>query len=86
LNTLNVPGVEPALNKLLILFNKSNAVWIVVDFSFWGKRDYKERDKFNQLWTAILSSNVISFEYLNSHVSFSSEKVCVMCVDQIVYN
>ena len=65
LNALNVPDVEPVLKKLSILFDKNNTNWIDVDFSHWGSDD-KEREKFNQLKTAILSSNIIIFEYMNS--------------------
>lgn len=58
------------INRLLeivyILLDKNNTNWIDVDFSHWGSDD-KERDKFNQLKTAILSSNIIIFEYMNSY-------------------
>ena len=66
LNALNVPDVEPVLKKLSILFDKNNTNWIDVDFTHWGSDD-KEREKFNQLKTAILSSNIINFEYMSSY-------------------
>lgn len=66
LSALNVPDVELVLKKLSILFDKNNIDWIDVDFSHWGSDD-KEREKFNQLKTAILSSKIIIFEYMNSY-------------------
>jgi len=74
LNALNVPDVEPVLKKLSILFDKNNTNWIDVDFSHWGSDD-KEREKFNQLKTAILSSNITNFEYMNSYNEISKRVV-----------
>jgi len=66
LNALHGPDVEPVLKKLSILFAKNNINWIDVDFSHWGS-NYMEREKFNQLKIAILSSNIITFDYINTN-------------------
>ncbi|WP_110933953.1 helix-turn-helix transcriptional regulator [Paenibacillus bouchesdurhonensis] len=66
LNALNVPDVEPVLNKLAAIFNKNATSWIDVDFSRWGS-DSTEQKKFNLLKTAILNRNVVNFDYYSSY-------------------
>jgi predicted DNA-binding transcriptional regulator YafY len=66
LNALNVPDVEPVLNKLSVLFNKNNTNWIDVDFSHWGSNS-AEWDKFNVLKTAILNRRKVTFDYFGSY-------------------
>ncbi len=63
LNAVKLPDIEPVLNKLSIIFNKQGKNWIDVDFSHWGSDN---REKFNLLKTAILSANVVSFDYFSS--------------------
>ena len=65
LKALNVPDVEPVLQKLAVMFNKNNTSWIDVDFSHWGSSS-SEREKFNLLKAAILNRNVITFDYYSS--------------------
>jgi len=65
LNALHVPDVEQVLKKLSILFNKNNPNWIDVDFSHWGSDD-SEREKFNEIKTAILSLKILTFEYTSA--------------------
>lgn len=64
LNALNVPDVQPVLQKLAGVFNKNSTSWIDVDFSHWGS-DPDERAKFDLLKTAILSAKVITFDYFS---------------------
>jgi predicted DNA-binding transcriptional regulator YafY len=65
LKALNVPEVGTVLKKLSTLFGKSVTDWIDVDFSHWGS-DETERDKFDRIKKAILSSVVITFDYTNT--------------------
>ena len=65
LNAVNMPDVEPVLNKLSVLFNKQGMNWIDVDFSRWGC-DAIEHEKFNLLKTAILNKNLVNFSYYSS--------------------
>lgn len=66
LRALNVPDVEPVLNKLAGMFDKKNLDWIDVDFAGWG-RDPAEREKFKIIKTAILSKSRVSFDYYSSY-------------------
>lgn len=74
LNALNVPNVNPTLNKLASLFNKNNASWIDVDFSHWSS-DEKDKEKFKLLRDAIFESKVIKFDYYSSYGEKSSRTV-----------
>ena len=66
LNALNVPNIDPVLNKIAILFNKDNTSWIDVDFSHWGSDD-NEKEKFMVLKNTILGKKVIKFDYYSSY-------------------
>lgn len=66
LNALNVPSVDPVLNKIATLFNKNNTRWIDVDFSNWGSED-SEKEKFKILKDCILGRKVLEFEYYSSY-------------------
>lgn len=66
LNALNVPDVEPILNKLAVLFNMNNLRWIDVDFSHWSS-NVQEQEKFNILKSAILSKKIVTFDYFSSY-------------------
>lgn len=74
LNALNVPDVEPVLNKLAAIFNKDSSSWIDVDFSRWGS-DSTEQEKFNVLKRAILNRNVVTFDYYSSYGEKSERTV-----------
>lgn len=74
LNALNVPDVEPVLNKLAAIFNKDSSSWIDVDFSRWGS-DSTEQEKFNMLKRAILNRNVVTFDYYSSYGEKSERTV-----------
>ncbi|WP_199900147.1 helix-turn-helix transcriptional regulator [Caldalkalibacillus mannanilyticus] len=65
LHALQVPHVEPTLNKLASLFKKNNANWIDVDLSHWKSAE-SDREAFKLLKNAILQKNVLEFEYYNS--------------------
>ena len=73
LSALNVPNVDPVLNKLATIFNKKNASWIDVDFSHWGS-DNSEKEKFKLLKNAILEKNVIIFDYYSSYGEISKQR------------
>ncbi len=74
MKALNVPDVEPVLNKLAILFNKNEANWIDVDFTQWGS-GVEEKEKFNLLKLAILHKNTLKFHYYNAEGEFSERLV-----------
>jgi len=66
LNAMKFPNIEPVLSKLSIFFNKQGMNWIDVDFSHWGS-DENEREKFTLIKTAIISKNIITFDYFSSY-------------------
>ena len=66
LNAMKFLDVEPVLKRLSTIFNKESTNWIDVDFSRWGSAD-DEKEKFNIIKTAILSTKIISFDYFSSY-------------------
>lgn len=72
LNATKYPDVGNVISKLGGLFNKGDYNWIDVDFSHWGSND---KEKFNQLKKAIVSTKVISFDYFSSQGEKTSRKV-----------
>ena len=66
MKALNATEVEPVLHKLGILFNRKNTNWIEVDFSRWGSNS-DEKEKFNDLKTAILDRKRVKFDYYSSY-------------------
>lgn len=58
--------VEPVLKRLSTIFNKKSTNWIDIDFSQWGSNDC-EKEKFNILKTAIISTKLVSFDYFSSY-------------------
>ncbi len=74
LNAVNFPDLEPVLNKLSILFNKSQNNWIEVDFSHWGSEG-GDRIKFDMLRKAVINNRVISFDYFSSYKEKTSRTV-----------
>lgn len=65
LEKLNVNNEKKALEKMSMLFNKSNKNWIEIDFSNWGT-DSKPNDRFNTIKEAIINKRVIEFTYFNT--------------------
>lgn len=77
LQSLNVTQnleTDKVLSKLSSLFNKNNINWIEVDFSPWGSNK-NQKCQFNSLKSAIISHQVIEFEYFSSSGEKSSRKV-----------
>jgi len=66
LKAINVQDVEPILNKLSVIFGKTDTGWIDVDFSRWSSDD-DEREKFSIFKTAILNKKMVSFSYYGSN-------------------
>ncbi len=74
LSALDVPDIEPVLNKLAVMFQKNNSSWIDVDFSHWGS-SLDEREKFNLFKTSILNRNIVSFDYFSSYGEKTNREV-----------
>ncbi len=74
LNVFKYLNVQPVLNKLSTFFNKQSSSWIHVDFSHWGN-DVNERNRFDILKNAILSSRVVAFNYYSSYEEKTTRKV-----------
>ena len=66
LNAMKFLDVEPVLKRLSTIFNKESTNWIDVDFSKWGSDD-SEKEKFNTIKTAIISTKIINFDYFSSY-------------------
>jgi len=67
------PETEAILEKISALFrsNRADDDWIEIDFASWSNHP-NEQNKFNLIRTAILSKNVISFDYINANGEKSS--------------
>lgn len=66
---------DSVITKLGAVFKNANSYnWVEVDFSHWGSVE-EERNKFNNLKDAILSRNVVEFEYVNSYGKISRRSV-----------
>ncbi len=63
--TTNIDS-DRVINKLGALFGNKSLDWIEVDFSNWNNNEL-EKSKFHQLKEAILSHNVLTFDYYNSN-------------------
>ena len=66
LNAMKFLDVEPVLKRLSTIFNKESTNWIDVDFTQWGSDD-SEKEKFNVIKTAIISTKIVSFDYFSSY-------------------
>jgi predicted DNA-binding transcriptional regulator YafY len=66
LNAMKFIDVGPVLKRLSTIFNKESTNWIDVDFSQWGSDD-SEKEKFNIIKTAIISTKMVSFDYFSSY-------------------
>lgn len=62
------------LTKLSALFKMKNTSWIEVDFNNWQNNKLYEQT-FNGIKSAILSRNIITFEYFNSNGEETSRSV-----------
>lgn len=67
LKAANYHDVNTVITKLGAIFKSSNNYnWIEVDFLHWGS-DSEEKDKFNNIKSAILMHKVVDFHYLSSY-------------------
>ena len=62
------------LTKLSALFKMKNTSWIEVDFNNWQNNKMYEKT-FNDIKSAILSKNIISFTYFSSNEKETSRRV-----------
>ena len=62
------------LTKLSALFKMKNTSWIEVDFNNWQNNKLYEQT-FNDIKSAILSKNIISFTYFSSNEKETSRRV-----------
>ena len=66
LNATKFMNVEPVLKRLSTIFNRESTNWIDVYFSQWCSDD-SEKEKFNIIKAAILSTKIVSFDYFSSY-------------------
>lgn len=66
LQTTNYPGVEDVLVKLGSIFKNDSNDWIEIDENPWGSSP-NQQNKFTDIKKAVLNSNVISIDYINSN-------------------
>ena len=62
------------LTKLSALFKMKNTSWIEVDFNNWQNNKMYEKT-FNDIKSAILSKNIVSFTYFSSNEKETSRRV-----------
>lgn len=74
LNATQFPDTELVLSKLNRIFRKDSLSWIEVDFSSWGSTQ-SQKEKFDTLKSAILSSRIIAFQYFSSAGVKSSRSI-----------
>ena len=67
-------STESILGKLQGLFAKTDANWIEVDFSRWGK-SAEDQAKFELLKNAIMQKNALAFQYSSSYGQTSDRRV-----------
>lgn len=66
LQATRYPELDKVLEKMGAIFkNISSYDWVEVDFSPWGSTP-NEKNKFNDIKSAMLQRNVIRFEYVNA--------------------
>ncbi len=64
LTSIKAAETDQVLKKLSALFNKSTVNWLEVDFSDWS---YQNGGIFQDLKTAILERQVVSFDYYSTY-------------------
>lgn len=74
LSATRYPDIDFILSRLSSLFKKSDVNWIEVDFSPWGS-DERKKENFNMLKMAIISKQIITFEYFNTSGAKSRRRV-----------
>ena len=74
LDNTRVQHENELLTKLSALFKMKNTSWIEVDFNNWQNSKLYEQT-FNDIKSAILSKNIISFTYFSSNEKETSRRV-----------
>ena len=74
LDNTRVQHENELLTKLSALFKMKNTSWIEVDFNNWQNNKMYERT-FNDIKSAILSKNMVSFTYFSSNEKETSRRV-----------
>ena len=65
LQATKYPEVDVVLEKLGSVFKNTNTDWISIDFSPWGSNP-NAYNKFTDIKAAIIQSNIIEIDYINS--------------------
>ena len=74
LDNTTIQRENELLTKLSALFKMKNTSWIEVDFNNWQNNKLYEK-AFNDIKSAILSKNIISFTYFSSNEKETSRSV-----------
>ena len=74
LDNTRVQHENELLTKLSALFKMKNTSWIEIDFNNWQNNKLYEQT-FNDIKSAILSKNIISFTYFSSNEKETSRRV-----------
>ena len=74
LDNTRVQHENELLTKLSALFKMKNTSWIEVDFNNWQNNKLYEKT-FNDIKSAILSKNIVSFTYFSSNEKETSRRV-----------
>lgn len=74
LDNTTIQRENELLTKLSALFKMKNTSWIEVDFNNWQNNKLYEQT-FNDIKSAILSKNIISFTYFSSNEKETSRRV-----------
>ena len=74
LDNTTVQHENELLTKLSALFKMKNTSWIEVDFNNWQNNKLYEKT-FNDIKSAILSKNIVSFTYFSSNEKETSRRV-----------
>lgn len=74
LQATKYPDVDRIIEKLGSLFRTTPADWVEIDFSPWGSNP-NEQDKFSEIRSAILNSNVMTFDYINAQNQRSARRI-----------
>lgn len=74
LDNTSIQHENELLTKLSALFKMKNTSWIEVDFNNWQNNKMYEKT-FNDIKSAILSKNIVSFTYFSSNEKETSRRV-----------
>ena len=65
LKAIDLPEIEPVLDKLAAFFGKNLTSWLEVDFTSWSG-EAEEKARFQTLKDAVIRGKVITFSYYNT--------------------